>query len=450
MVVLPPKKGESIYEQIPLQSRVTAEMNNLVTPSVSRLLDEIERKSELKAKRKRTSTTDESIVGLGASKLARTVSGNSVASSLTFPGKRKRSESDFEMGVSQSTEASTKLYRGVDWRIGVPTKYTRKLGSSNNSRNRKNKDKFHADLIGSERWTSSEDAMILRAIEMFGPNWNLVASLISNSSGPNCNVKRTPFQILERYNIIKAKYKTSNNTPWMTDPGRVLSDVAPWSSIPFRLSDAVANVDFPRGNGMGINNRYYSGSTPGNRSSSSPNKTAYQYSFASARGVSVVNALKLEGINVPGATRSERDACLKRIKGILQVASARNNIRLPERDMSHRLNIHPSQTAVENRCESLSHVLPPIRIVEAIAKKQLMTLRSRQGQVVSQSPTATSDQRVVNTSNQRRPSPGQQGYGSSGSSPGRYTASEQHMMMRQQQQQGHYSQYPRGQPNSRK
>merc|ERR1712176_51277 len=102
----------------------------------------------------------------------------------------------------------------MDWKINVPVmKYARKSSISSSKKKGKNQQN---DLYGAnlEKWTPVEDSLILRAVETFGPNWNLLAHLLSNKHNSQSR-SRTPKQVFDRYSMIKPSYKTSSSSPWM-------------------------------------------------------------------------------------------------------------------------------------------------------------------------------------------------------------------------------------------
>jgi len=121
--------------------------------------------------------------------------------------------------ISRSSPIGESSSREVDWRVQVP-----KL--------RKSQKKERSALMGLH-WTPWEDSAILRAVEVFGPNWDLVACLLSSPFG----LARSTIQVFERYQKVRTENKSAAVSPWVAGQNLQVKDIANWASPPLHLTD---------------------------------------------------------------------------------------------------------------------------------------------------------------------------------------------------------------------
>jgi len=127
----------------------------------------------------------------------------------------------------------------VDWNIQVPKIKSRLKGSQKKSGKAANT--TEDDNITDSSWSSWEESALLRAVEVFGPNWNLVHNLLSSPLSPVHSVQ----QIIDHYHTVRSRYKTASLSPWVLKHERTVRDIAPWASHPLHKTDLLLYAPSP-------------------------------------------------------------------------------------------------------------------------------------------------------------------------------------------------------------
>ncbi|GBG30402.1 Helicase swr1 [Hondaea fermentalgiana] len=122
----------------------------------------------------------------------------------------------------------------IDWGIQVPKVKARLKGAQKKSGKSANDE----DVGDSESWTAWEDVAMLRAVEVFGPSWDLVQHLVSRPLATPHSLQ----QVIDRYHFVRSKYKTAAAAPWIAKHERSVRDIAPWATPPLHKTDLLLHA----------------------------------------------------------------------------------------------------------------------------------------------------------------------------------------------------------------